>query len=358
MKLMTPTFLRQVIAAAIALGLLAAVPAAAQSSWGLGVTRNGAIVFCDRLRGTVWQVDTAGNRTATVEGVACHGLATGLDGQVLGEATPMDVTTTRGVGVWRVNAAGLREWLQPPSLVPVQRVWIARDKESRSYFWTGTGAGSPESAIVQQDTTGIRVNIAGGGRGQSDGIGAGAAFNNVTGIAAAPDGSLLVIDDGNIRRVARNGNVVTEAAHVVTDSRIGLVNTPGLWAREIGIAADDRSEAVVVDPAAGRVVHIDRAGRAVALWEPSRWAQRVTGGRWGWRPSGVAMLGRTYYVLDEWMGPALIADIVGSPRVMQIDDQGRITRVASVPGWTARIGGVLLIVVLISFLFRKRRPRT
>ena len=91
----------------------------------------------------VWQVDTAGNRTATAEGVACHGLATGLDGQVVGEATPMDVTTTTGVGVWRVNAARLREWLQAPSLVPVQRAWIARDKESRSYFWTGIGAGSP-----------------------------------------------------------------------------------------------------------------------------------------------------------------------------------------------------------------------
>jgi hypothetical protein len=67
------------------------------------------------------------------------------------------------------------------------------------------------------------------------------------------------------------------------------------------------------------------------------------------------MLGRTYYVADEWVGPALIGDIVGSPRVMQVDDAGHVTRVASVPGWTARIGGVLLIIVLLSLLFRRRQ---
>jgi hypothetical protein len=166
-----------------------------------------------------------------------------------------------------------------------------------------------------------------------------------------------VIDNGSIRRIAANGFVVTEALNVVTDSRIGLVNAPGLWAREIGIAADHRSEAVVVDPAAGRVVHIDRGGRAVPIWEPSGWSQRATGGRWGWRPSGVALMGRTYYVVDEWVGPALIADIVGSPRVSQVDDQGRVTKIATVPGWTVRIGGVLLIVVLLSLLFRRRSKK-
>ena len=103
------------------------------------------------------------------------------------------------------------------------------------------------------------------------------------------------------------------------------------------------------------MVHIDRGGRAVTLWAPAGWSQKISGGRWGWRPSGVAMLGRTYYVVDEWAGPALIGDIVGSPRVTQVDDQGHVTRVASVPGWTVRIGGVLLLIVLVSLAFRKKK---
>jgi hypothetical protein len=42
---------------------------------------------------------------------------------------------------------------------------------------------------------------------------------------------------------------------------------------------------------------------------------------------------------------------------MQVDDQGRVTRIASVPGWTARICGVLLLVVLLSLVFRRKKPR-
>jgi len=307
------------------------------------------------VRSTVWQVDPDGSRHAAMKAVNCSAVATGLDGQVLGEATPMDVTTMRGVGVWRLNPAGLHEWLQPPNLVAMPRAWVARDAESRSYIWTGVGSGSPTSSIVRLDPSGVKLDLAGGVRGNKDGLENNAQFDNVTGLAAAPDGSLLVLDDGNIRRVSSSGLVVTEAVGVATDSHIGLINMPGLWAREIGIAADHRSEAVVVDPAAGRVIHVDRAGRAVTMWAPAGWSQRLTAGRWGWRPSGVALLGRTYYVVDEWVGPALIADMVGSPRVLQVDDQGRVTRIASVPGWTVRIGGVLFLIALVSFLFRRKR---
>jgi hypothetical protein len=336
--------------------LLSARPAIAQTSWGLGVTRGGSIVFCDRVRSTVWQVDPDGSRHAALAGENCHAIATGLDGQVLGEATPMDVTTTRGVGVWRLNPAGQREWLQPPNLVDIPRAWVARDAQSRSYIWTGVGAGSAQSSIIRLDPSGVKLALAGGARGNRDGIETSAQFDNVTGLAAAPDGSLLVLDNGNVRRVSDGGRVVTEAVGVATDSHIGLVNMPGLWAREIGIAADQHSEAIIVDPAAGRVIHVDRGGHAVTMWAPSGWSQRLTGGRWGWRPSGVASLGRTYYVVDEWVGPALIADMIGSPRVMQVDDQGRVTRIASVPGWSVRIGSGLFLIVILSYLFRRRKP--
>lgn len=350
---------RPAVSLALFLAALCAfsTPAAAQTGWGIAVTRSGAILFCDRLRSTVWQVDPDGSRHMVFDAVTCNAVATGLDGEVVGEATPMVVTMATGLGVWRLTAAGQREWLQPPSLLPNPRVWVARDAQGRSILWNGVGAGSPVSSIVRQDAAGTREDLAGGARGKADGVGTSAAFDNVTGIAAAPDGSILAIDDGNIRRITASGVVRTEALGVVTDSHIGLVNAPGLWGREIGIASDPQSEAVVVDPAAERIVHIDRAGHARILWAPDGWWERFTRGRWGWHPSGVAMLGRTYYVADEWIGPALIADIIGSPRVMQVDDAGHVTRIASVPGWTVRIGGVLLLIVLVSLLFGRKNKK-
>ena len=139
-----------------------AAPAAAQSSWGIGVTRTGSIVFCDRVRSTVWQVDPSGHRTAALEGVSCRAVATGLDGEVVGESTPVDVTTTRGVGIWRLDARGLTEWFMAPTLFPAPGAWVARDATSRSYSWTGVGSGSAQSAIIGLETTGLRVDIAGG----------------------------------------------------------------------------------------------------------------------------------------------------------------------------------------------------
>jgi hypothetical protein len=337
---------------------LIASPAAAQSSWGIGVMRNGSVVFCDRVRSTVWIVTPTGDRSPAIDATSCHAIATGLDGIVMGESTPVDITTTRGVGVWRLDSSGRRAWVQPQSLLPNPGIWIARDTDGGFYSWTGVGAGSPDSAIVRQDPSGIRVDIAGGPRGQADGLANEARFDNVTGLAAAPDRSLLVIDNGNIRRITPSGMVVTEARGVVTDSHIGLVNAIGLWAREVGIAADRRSEAVVVDPDAGRVIHVDRGGHAVTMWQPTGWAQRLTGGRWGWKPSGVALLDDGYYVLDEWVGPVLIADIVGSPRVMHVTNAGQVSRIASVPGWTARFGLGLLVLVFGSFVWRRSRRAT
>ena len=63
-----------------------------------------------------------------------------------------------------------------------------------------------------------------------------------------PDGSRLISDEGKSGRETPTGRVTTGARRAVTDSHIGFVNSPGLWAREIGIAADAQSEAVVVDP--------------------------------------------------------------------------------------------------------------
>ncbi len=165
----------------------------------------------------------------------------------------------------------------------------------------------------------------------------------------------MIADSGRVRRLTPDGVVATEAQGLITNSTKGLTTLPGLWGREQGVATDPQGNAVIVDPAAGRIVLVARDGRATPLWQPAGWAQRLTGGRWGWRPSGVAMMGATYYVVDEWIGPALLAEFVGSPRVSQVDAQGHVTRIAAIGDWGVRGAALALLLVLLSIVASRRR---
>jgi hypothetical protein len=334
-----------------------ATAAFAQTSWGIGVLANGAIVFCDPGRSTVWQVDRGGERTAVLTGVTCHAIVTAPDGTVYGESTPSDVTATRGVGLWHLGADGLRPWPMPPTLAPTPDVWLVTAAEGSQYSWNGTGDGSPQSEIVQRQASGASLVVAGGSRGQQDGVGRDARFNNVDGLAIAPDGSLVIADSGNIRRMSPLYTVRTEAVGVITDSRQGLTGIPGLWGRQLGVATDATGAAVVVDPEARHIVRIDRAGRATPIWEPAGFPERVSGGRWGWRPAGVALVGRTYYVVDAWMGPTLIADLVGSPRLSRVDENGGVTRIAAITNRTVQAATAAFLLVLLSLGWKSLRAR-
>lgn len=331
--------------------------ASAQTSWGIGVLLNGSIVFCDAARNTVWRINPDGGRSAALTGVTCRAIVSAPNGAIVGEATPGDLSATQGVAIWEINSAGARAWLMPPTLTPPPGLWLVRDTSDRQYAWSGIGRGGSKSEILRRDPLGDTVVFAGGDWGQRDGVAADAAFGNIAGLALAPDGSLVVADSGNIRRVSRSQRVTTEARAVVTNSHVGLTGVSGLWERELGVATDLTGATVVVDPEAGRVVHVSREGRATPMWEPAGFSQRVSGGRWGWRPAGVAMMGSTYYVLDEWMGPALLADLIGSPRVSQVDAQGHVTRIAAVANRSVRAAAAALLIVIISIVWTRRRPR-
>ena len=354
---MMPTTRQRIVVAALMIAALHAIAgiASAQTSWGLGVLPNGAIFFCDAGRNTVWRINPNGERSAAFTGVTCRAIVSAPNGAVVGEATPSDLSATRGLGIWEINSVGARVWQMPPTLTPPTGMWLVRDTSDRQYAWSGTGRRGPKSEILRRDPLGDTAVFAGGDWGQQDGMATDAAFGNITGLALAPDGSLVVADSGNIRRISRLQRVTTEAQGVVTNSHLGLTAITGLWGRELGVATDLTGAAVVVDPEAGRVVHVSREGRATPIWEPAGFSQRVSGGRWGWRPAGVAMMGSTYYVLDEWMGPALLADLIGSPRVSQVDAQGHVTRIAAVGNWSVRAAAAALLLVMISATWTRVR---
>jgi len=345
------------VALIIAAILITASAASAQTSWGIGVMPTGVIVFCDPGRNTVWRIAPDGTRTAALTGVTCRAVVSGSDGAIYGEATPSEVNATRGVGIWELRGRDGHTWVLTPTLTPPPGVSLVRNPRGAQFGWDGAGVGSQMSEIVMREPSGATAVVAGGAWGQQDGDGREAAFGNIGGMALAPDGWLVIADSGNIRRVSPMFTVRTEARRVVTDSHLGLIGAQGLWARELGVATDASGAAVIVDPEAGRIVHVARDGRATTMWEPAGVTQRMSGGRWGWRPAGVAMLGRTYYVLDEWMGPALISDLIGSPRLSQVDATGHVTRILSVANWTVRAAVGALLVVLLSVFWSRRRRR-
>lgn len=346
--------------------LAAAAPAFAQTSWGVVATVTNEIVFCDPQRDRVWKLDTAGHLTVVLPNTHCRGAALGADGAVYGESvsggTAIDASarTSRDatVGVWRLGADGIVRWIEPPTLRPDPSIWIVVDREGRSYGWNGALPRSALSQVVRREPTGAVAIIAGGRWGQADGFGDRAMFGRVTGLALAPDGTLLVADSGNLRRVTEQQEVRTESRGTISDPAAGLVGQAGLWDRTIGLVAALDGSAIVVDEPGRRITHIGRDGSTREVWRSRGWANAVSGSRWGWRPTGIAVLQSGFYVMEDWAMPTLAADLIGTPRITLVRPDGSIQRVVSVSSWLVRLlTGLTLVIVVSAIQASRRRPR-
>src|SRR3989442_954641 len=82
---------------------------------------------------------------------------------------------------------------------------------------------------VRREKSGASTVLAGGAWGARDGLGTDAQFGRVAALAVAPDGTVVVIDSGNVRRVTPLGLVTTESVGTVTHSEAGLIGIVGLW---------------------------------------------------------------------------------------------------------------------------------
>lgn len=348
---------------AIAGAIGSATPALAQTSWGVAATAADDLIFCDLRRDRVWRLDREGALSVVLPNTHCRALALASDGFVYGESvsagTHIDATSgtkrDTALGVWRLGASGTPHWVQPPTLTPNPSVWLAMDVAGHSYGWNGALPRSSVSQIVRRDAAGLSIAVAGAEWGQQDGVGVGARLGRVSGLAFAPDGTLLVADSGNIRRMSTVWQVRTESVGTISDPAGGVIGQPGLWDRTVGLASDADGSALVVDYPAGRIVRVTRDGRATELWRSRGWANRLTGSRWGWRPTGVAALQSGFYVMEDWAMPALVADLVGAPRILLLKPDGSYERVASVSSWFFRVLALLAILIAGSALRTRRR---
>lgn len=104
----------------------------------------------------------------------------------------------------------------------------------------------------------LRTLAGSGVPGLVDGVGTAAAFDTPTGVAALPDGSVIVADTGNdaLRRIAADGTVTTV-------SSIGLSGSADLLWRPLGVAAGSGGRLYVTDARARVVELVPDGGRRV-----------------------------------------------------------------------------------------------
>ncbi|KAJ1634575.1 hypothetical protein T492DRAFT_611149, partial [Pavlovales sp. CCMP2436] len=121
--------------------------------------------------------------------------------------------------------------------------------------------------IRRINANGSVVTIAGSGRpGHADGLGANASFSYPYGIAAAPDGTLLVADSCNhcIRRVTVDGMVTTLAGRCTQGATDGN-GTRAAFNYPVSIAVDANGLAYVADRSNHRIRTVDKYGAVRTL---------------------------------------------------------------------------------------------
>lgn len=118
----------------------------------------------------------------------------------------------------------------------------------------------------------------------------GGLFNAPTAVAAAPDGSILVVDTLNHRVQILDA----EGRFVLSFGTAG--DAPGFFARPKGVAVDSQGNIHVVDSLFDNVQVFDREGQLLMAYaEPGHKPGRL------WLPSGIAIDGRgRIYVADTY----------------------------------------------------------
>lgn len=130
----------------------------------------------------------------------------------------------------------------------------------RLYRFDFTLPGSPVVEVLAGATS----------AGFADGIGAQARFSDLSGLALAPDGGVWVVDRGNhrVRHVAAAGGqwqVVTRAGDGIAGNMNGPAGATAPLVRPTGVAVAPDGTIVLADAEAHRLLAIDPAGAAVRV---------------------------------------------------------------------------------------------
>jgi len=284
----------------LVLCLLFALQAYAHPGSGIVVNKQGEIFFTDTGRG-VWKIDRQGKLTY-LPASRFHWMALDEAGSFAG--------SRKSFGEWF-------ERVSPENSIPIIITCsdfpctIGRDG---NLYYADTRPAAPR--IIRRTPDGSESIVA-----------VGEMFQDVSGIAPGPDGSLYITDAGRpdasvIRKIAMDGTISAIAkVHV---SKSGTGNPPP----ETEVS---HCRGLVVDSSG--VTYVAATGsRAVLRITPQGKVSGILQSEGSWSPTGVTLFEGEVYVLEWSDSPASQTEVREAwvPRVRKIGRDGMITTLATV----------------------------
>ncbi|MGH9492581.1 MAG: hypothetical protein ACRD2K_03690 [Terriglobales bacterium] len=290
--------------------MAAAGSALAHPGWGIVVDSKGNVFYTDLAQ--VWKVEPSGKKSVAVPHIHTHELYLDAHGNLFGEhlwyVAEGEQWWRR---VWRLSPDGKLE-----DVIPSRRLdkdwWegLAVDssfvRDSAGNMYWPADLGKNQQVVMKRAPDGSVTQLAGGAKGDADGKGAAARFRRIDRMAPGPDGSLYLLEEDRLRKVAPDGSVTTLArglgeksgAMLAVEARHYLM---GLW-------TDSSGNVYVANYGARQVKKVGPDGR-VTVFLRARFPYSPTG--------GVVWHGSTYVL--EYM------DALDRPRVRKVSPQGEIT---------------------------------
>ena len=253
--------------------------------------------------------------------------------------------TDTGQGVWKIDNQGKLTYL-PASLFH----WMAIDetgyfaesqKNFGEWFERVTPQGSKPVLIISSDFP-LTINRNGSlyyadtrprsprivrrtPNGNESVLAAGDAFKGITGIAAAPDGSLYLTDPNAILKITMDGKVSQFApAEIMRHGQDPAITPPpesdSNYCR--GLAVDAQGVVYVAATGSRRVLKVTSRGDVTNVLQAAS----------PWTPTGVALFEGEVYVLEWQDAPSALLETRNAwiPRVRKVGRDGKVTTLATI----------------------------
>jgi hypothetical protein len=282
---------RSLLLSLIAAALLAG-PAAAHPGSGIVADAQGQIYFLDTGDG-VWKLDTRGALTK-LPGPRFHWMAIDPDNRFAKTPLPS------GSG-WEIARTGASPTLLLASDFPLTIV-----QDGNLVYPSSAGARAVQI---------MKLNPAG-----KTSVFAKLAVPWVNGFAAGPDGSVYVTEDRAIRKIDKEGRVVTVVAGITLE---GCASIPGSGTEDgpnlRGLDVDAHGTIFVAAAGCGRVLKVASDGKVATVLQLEA----------PWSPTAVVEVGGDLYVL-EYLHTATEDRRAWVPRIRKISSDGKDAIVATV----------------------------
>jgi len=245
--------------ALLGLPILLVSVATAQAHPGVGIVQDsrGNVFFTDTKQ--VWRITPDGKKSVAVPNVHTHELYIDAKDNLYGEHLwyEGDATKKWGHRVWRLNPDGIVSDVIPAREGFLNDYSFVRDRDGNMY-WADR---SKETIIRKRSPDGRIATYAAGG------------FRAVQRMTSMPDGTLFLMDAGNLLRISQGAKVTIVAANLsgqkAPPARVAELNYHmGLW-------TDGEARAYVAVSAERLVLRVDTDGKATVVarssapWSPS-----------------------------------------------------------------------------------------